>query len=200
MCVWSSRPFAWRFGPAGWRKVKKGKEEKRASDSRDSNKIASNVGFPFLYLRPPIFLLFTEIGYFLSLQHFYQVVYLFGFSHHRNRMKRGSGEEGKKKNVRGEKNKKEKSSKLRNEVSIWCVLHCTQFSLPYLPFLPDYNPTSFYTNLFSLPHPLKLAAATAVCTTPTTTNHLAGRVMQIEISMSTLGGPKEKQHKALIFF
>jgi hypothetical protein len=24
--------------------------------------------------------------------------------------------------------------------------------------------------------------------------------MQIEISMSTLGGPKEKQHKALIFF
>lgn len=130
MCVWSSRPFAWRFGPAGWRKVKKGKEEKRASDSRDSNKIASNVGFPFLYLRPPIFLLFTEIGYFLSLQHFYQVVYLFGFSHHRNRMKRGSGEEGKKKNVRGEKNKKEKSSKLRNEVSIsgvYCTVHSSLF-------------------------------------------------------------------------
>jgi hypothetical protein len=60
-------PFAWRFGPAGWPKVKKGKEEKQASDSSDSNKIASNVGFPFLYLRPPIFLLFTEIGYFLSL-------------------------------------------------------------------------------------------------------------------------------------
>lgn len=107
---------------AGWRKVKKGEEEKWASDSSDSNKIASNVGFPFLYLRPLIFSsssfyrdrLFSISQAFLS-----SCIPIWIFTSSKSDEKRLRGG--------GRKNKKEKS-KLRNEVSISGAVYCTVHS------------------------------------------------------------------------